>query len=72
MGCRHLEQMYSDLGSQWRKALRKAGGVDDDMLAIGMGCYRRSSLVVVGLWGVFGSDTQRAELTEFTDAAGLW
>lgn len=25
LGCSHVEQMYSDLGSDWRKALRKKG-----------------------------------------------
>lgn len=29
----------------------RRGGVDDDMLGVGMGCFGRSSLVVVGLWG---------------------
>lgn len=39
LGSGHVEQMYSDLGSDWRKALRKKGGVDDDMV-VGVGVRR--------------------------------
>lgn len=36
LGSSHVEQMYSDLGSDWRKELRKKGGVDD-VLGVGVG-----------------------------------
>lgn len=73
-GSSHVEQMYSDLGSDWRKALRKKGEwmttcwelVWDVMGAGGWGGQRG------GGWGGYGSETQRAaELTDFTDATGL-
>lgn len=40
LGGRHVEQMYSDLGSDWRKALKgKEGEVDDDILGVVVGWY---------------------------------
>lgn len=36
LGSSHVEQMYSDLGSDWRKELRKKGGADD-VLGVGVG-----------------------------------
>ncbi|KAK5869783.1 hypothetical protein PBY51_024474 [Eleginops maclovinus] len=63
--------MYSDLGSDWRKALRKTGGVNDDMLGVGVGQHG-GAVRWFGYRADFESETHSAaELTDFTDASGL-
>lgn len=58
LGSGHFEQMYSDLGSDWRKALRRKGGVGmTTWLGVGVGWYEvggGGSREV--LWSGYGAD----------------
>lgn len=56
----HVEQMYSDLGSDWCKALRKKEEWMTTCWELGWDGTRGSSVVVVGKWVGFGSETHRA------------
>lgn len=64
--------MYSDLGSDWRKALRKKGEWMTTCCELGWDGKGESCEVVFGIWGqIWIRDHRAAELTDFTDAAGL-
>lgn len=71
LGSSHVEHMYRELRSGLAYGAQKEGGVDDDILGVGVR-WHRGGAAVVGMWDGFGSQTQRAaELTDFIDAAGL-
>lgn len=57
LGSSHVEQMYSDLGSDWRKALRKTGEWMTTCWELGWdGIGWGGIVVVVAAWLGYGAD----------------
>lgn len=63
LGSSHVEQMYSDFGLDWRKALagRGAGGVDDAIAGAGVGMVWGEEWCGGRIRGGFGSGCNRVD-----------